>query len=72
MLVLSATQACHCLSSGSLKLTHGGTSHRRGRCGHEVHLLRRSWVGNLDVGRRLWKLALGFDEARLKIDNVVA
>ena len=63
------------LGGAGLQLAHGGTGHRSGGCGGTVvqvvvrapaRLLQR------DVARRLGEVALGFDEARLQVDDVVA
>ena len=63
------------LGRAGLQLTYGGTGHGcSGRRRMMMHMIVRSTSRLLqrDVARGLWEVTLGFDEARLKVDDVVA
>ena len=73
MLVLAAAQVCDRLRGRSLKLADGVRGHARNGRGDGMHgIVGGMRLVDIDVGGRLWEFALGFDEAGLEVDDVVA
>jgi len=75
VMMLAGTQARDGLCGRRLEVADRRRAHGRGRCGDLLllmHRVRGAWVWQVDVRRRLRELALGFDEARLEVDDVVS